>query len=367
MHKINGSRYLKVALILFGSILVFCNNSFAQAAPPGLDQVLSSVALVVKDRANEVALDTVRRQLLLSIDAKYISIGEINKLSKIYLGRLPDGISSLDGDVFFGQSYYLLQTADLSLADPILLKSINRELIEFVLRVSLKSLSNKEYSTLKMKDVSVFVYEAIEMMANPRPDVHRLGSYLIGLADIIDADFYNTFSNEISNYKVGNESKPIEFNSSNIHLLFKMMVQRFALPTSGPEYNAEKLNSFVREADKQFHFSTSHVPVVYRISNLNSIRELSSVFRIVGTFLIAHQVDSDATSVWLNKFSDKVAQEVGPDKTIKKTLLGISNSLEDEEWQSKNKYINSMLKSAFSNLVDTLVMRLHTTKSRAVG
>jgi hypothetical protein len=151
-----------------------------------LDQLLTSVAQVVKERAKRVAIQTIQDRLVSNLcDGRNLTLtaGSSGTQSVIQIGC---GSPNCHGnEVYFKRSCNLLKQEGASLSDQYLLRTLGQDLISFLFRLSFYDVSNEQYELLKIPEVSEFAYSSIETIANGG-SIDDLANPMLELADGVD-------------------------------------------------------------------------------------------------------------------------------------------------------------------------------------
>ncbi len=328
-------RQLAVFLLSFLGSLLLAKDSAAQlGSAAGVDQVLSSFASVVKDRANEVALNIIREQFVNSLSGKAVTL-ESEKPIVVYLGKYPGSDSTHPPEVFFKKSFDFLEKANLSITDPLLLKAINRDMVEFAFRISLNSVESQDFENVGMPDIADFSSQMIEIMASSDPDVHRLGQPLIDLSKAISSRFATTFSAEAT--RRSDSSVPVTLSNVQVGQLVRQTLDR-------TESDTLKRNEKIKD---EFGVDPSRTFVSYKSANADANRELAAFFNLLGNYLLAHQADSSATDIWTKAFSKKISDlmktPVSGDFKTREILLKISVLLHTQKWQGDSGFVSASL------------------------
>lgn len=174
----------------------------AEVSSVQVDQVLSALAEVIKDRAKRVASNTVVRKLsgqLCSHEAWTLNPATRTLLQeKDQTPQTPPGALTLwlggrkscsagevecDSDDVFVRSCALLQGEHLQLTDPHLLKTLSQETVAFAVRLSAHRMSSKQYEELKMPGLARYLHGVMEALARKDRDLDDILTPTLELAD----------------------------------------------------------------------------------------------------------------------------------------------------------------------------------------
>ncbi|HVZ81319.1 MAG TPA: hypothetical protein VHE12_11080 [bacterium] len=348
-----------MTLIISLSLLFPVNKAISDSlSPPGVDQVLAAFASVVKDRANDVALDIIRQQFVRTLNGRAVTIcgakGKQNAVV-IYLGKIsetaekPKNNNAVDTptpNVFFERTFKLLEQNNLRLTDPVLLKAVNQDMVEFVFRISVSSMPVEDFEKMGMRDLASFSYKMVDVMASSNPDVHRLGEPMIETANGILKRFSEGFSSDISRR-----------SSTQVVVTDADMLE---LASAGAVAAVSKNSSMPATACAYFYKS-------YKSTDADASKELSDFLNLVGSYLLADATDSQATDKWINglleQFSAILNKPVASDFKSREILVKVLDALEkDQSWQGSSVYVRNTLSEGFGRVVKTLLIRTYIIK-----
>lgn len=362
IFKLATTTYLIISFLFVSDTL----NAQVPSADD-LNKVLTAFSDVVKEQANQVALEIIREILITNLDGKEITVGTVT----IYLGKLP--VNPKSNSVFFQKSCDLLNT-NISLTDPSLLKTISQDLVEFSYRISLINMDNDSFENSGMRSIAKFVYQTIETMSSSNPDVHNLANPLIKLSSSVNSDFPNDFSKAIYDSEVKDQvstAVPVTLTETDIEDVFDKQFLLFeAQRDKERSGGADKtdIGILIRQTDNdvqtKYHFQRARVITAYQMANANAKNELSSLFKLIGSVLLTDQIDHTSTIDWLNKFTAKMASHLNSsDRSGSWVLLDISDDLNDMTWQTADSdFVKTTLRRAFLDVLDSLIIRVYTTR-----
>jgi hypothetical protein len=195
LRRALGKIVLGQAVVL--GILLVAQTARAQV---GLDGVLSGMASGIEQRAQQVAVLTIKNKLVDDLcGQKTFSVGPKGQTTQLNIG-CPDKGNACTADsptIYFQSSCQLLEQPTVNLSDPTLLKTLSQELVEFFFRLSMKGMSQADYERLKLREFSDFGYQAMVQIVN-KGDAHNLAIPLGNLADQIDSNYLSGYLTSIS-------------------------------------------------------------------------------------------------------------------------------------------------------------------------
>ena len=334
--------------VAFLFYVLLSNPSLAQIAPAGMDQVLSSFAAVVKARANAVALDIIRGQLVSALDGKTIVLpSKGQQPATLYLGG-----PVTDTNHYFQSSFQLIspENENLSLTDPVLLKTISQDFVDFSFRIIVGVTDEKDAQYLDMRGISNFIYQSIRIMSTPGSDVHTLSDLMLKLSIDISSGFSNAFLT-----KVNSDAKtPITLTDQQVTQAIDEVVLNVLKNKAMPD-----LKSF----SGNYGFNPNLVFSRYKAANTNANKELASFFGLIGSILYTDQIDSNATSTWLQNFSNDMVSvlNAGPQSNPVDFFEAVRLKVDQDESLNDSSLVSQTLKSSFDTVFDTIICRYFTT------
>lgn len=191
------------ALVLLAVSLVMVPNvAFAQAS--SVDQVLGAIAEVIRDRAKQVASQTVANKLksnlcsgTLDVPRKAeegggkltLNLGGSDDCKSTYLlpepGQEPKKAVCTPDDVFVRTCRAAIRM-ETPLNDPYLLKSLSLDTVDFLMRVSARSLNKDKYVESGLVEIGAFVHAALEQLSGQKKGPGDLAQPLLDLADRLE-------------------------------------------------------------------------------------------------------------------------------------------------------------------------------------
>jgi hypothetical protein len=165
-----------------------CWVAAAQAPQPSVDQVLATLAEVIRDQAKRAAAEAVLAQVQDSICAgEPVKVGEAVLVfggTDACRRAKPDEAEGLcTSDHVFVQSCRLAALEYVRLTDTYFLKTIAKDTIRFAVRASNSHLSATRYSAARLDAMAEFVADMMESTANPGLAPAEVLEPLLQLAD----------------------------------------------------------------------------------------------------------------------------------------------------------------------------------------
>jgi hypothetical protein len=206
--------------------LLLAVPAFAAAQAATVDQVLAALAEVLRDRAKQVASAAIAEQLRKQLchgtvtvrphrsgsdltcrvaeaasqghpTAAAIANGQptCDGALTLYLGGR-DGCRDATGacrpDDVFVRSCRLAASQDLPLSDPYYLKSLSRDALDFLLRVSASGLSEEQFLSHGLGDIAQYVHAVLEQAVSRSVRIGDLAAPTLSLADALDRQMPRT-------------------------------------------------------------------------------------------------------------------------------------------------------------------------------
>ena len=171
-----------------------CGTARAQVRPEDLDRILGALAEVIKDRAKEVAADTLRTQLKGDLCAGEKTLVLKNppnaKLVLQFKGspKCAEGTEPCNADDVFVASCRLLDMDDIDVTDPQLLKTVGQDTVAFALRIGASSLKAEDYTRLRFPELATYVFELMASMQGRRLDTQTVIDRTLEFADSLGRD-----------------------------------------------------------------------------------------------------------------------------------------------------------------------------------
>lgn len=177
-------------------VAAFCAFAWARpaAAAPvsaaSVDQILSALAEVVKDRAKVVATETLQRNVVSEVCSGTLELkrkdDEAGVLT-LYMGgsdackKAPSSACTVDDQ--FVDSCKLLETLKAPITDPTLLKRFTRDALRFGFRIAGAQYTAERYTELNIADLSDFVFDLLDLLSHSDATVADLPEPLLRFAD----------------------------------------------------------------------------------------------------------------------------------------------------------------------------------------
>jgi hypothetical protein len=193
-----------LVVVIVGSILMLAPPAKAQPAVTAgglsVDQVVATLAEVVKERAKQVAARTMQRKVVDGLcGSKEEDAGRLLELTyqtkpqqkrTLHVGGRKPCRESLDGELcnaddVFVRSCQRARGDSLSLTDPHFLKELGRDTISFLLRLAAIELDAKRVDDLQLLAFGRFIHDAMDAMARPDAGPTELAGPLERLADAL--------------------------------------------------------------------------------------------------------------------------------------------------------------------------------------
>jgi hypothetical protein len=187
-------RHLALALVVVAAPAALCGTARAQVRPEDLDRILGALAEVIKDRAKEVAADTLRTQLKGDLCAGEKTLVLKNppgaKLVLQFKGspKCAEGTDPCTADDVFVASCRLLDMDDIDVTDPQLLRTVGQDTVSFALRIGVSSLNAAEYKRLRFPELATYVFELMASMQGRRLDTQTVIDRTLEFADSLGRD-----------------------------------------------------------------------------------------------------------------------------------------------------------------------------------
>jgi len=189
-------------VLLAVSLGMVPNMTFAQAS--SVDQVLGAIAEAIRDRAEQVASQSVANKLKSNLCSGTLDVpldagkgegkltlrlGGSDDCKATYLlpqpGQQPQkGVCTPD-DVFVRTCRAAVRM-EAPLNDPYLLKSLSQDTVDFLMRVSARALDKEGYVESGLVEIGAFVHAALEQLSGEKKGPGDLSQPLLDLADRLE-------------------------------------------------------------------------------------------------------------------------------------------------------------------------------------
>lgn len=165
----------------------------ARAGSVSPDDAITLVAEVVADRARLVAAETLalrlRKQLCSHTPLVLPPTGATAAATTtITLGGTKacvDDRTSCNADDVFAETCRLAEGDELPFTDPSFLKTVTRDTVELLLRVSARELSREEYEAFALPQLAEYLHEAMETLSQAGASIASIVEPTLRLADAL--------------------------------------------------------------------------------------------------------------------------------------------------------------------------------------
>jgi hypothetical protein len=156
----------------------------AQVSDESVDRVLAALADVIKDRAKEVASETIKRRLAADLCA-----GNKIKVANQWLRiggseECRNGTARCKNDDVFGGACHLLRSYDsLPLTDVHFLKQLGADATNFAIRLAGIQLSEEDFGKEHFDKLGGYLFDVMQHMGRSHPDIEAIVDRTLEFAD----------------------------------------------------------------------------------------------------------------------------------------------------------------------------------------
>lgn len=233
--------------VAVGLTVALATPGVAAGGVATVDQVLAALAEVVRDRAKQVAAHTIAKKVKERICTGTVRLKPYRRASGaqevtpapgsnpnpkpasaafeeprhdqptearpliLYLGGREDCAKkrTCDADDVFVRSCQLMGEFDVPLSDPYYLKSLSRDGLDFLMRISASNLSQAQYSESGLGHVAEYIHSVLERMAEREPALGALADPTLTLASELSVGFPQSTVAALAAQKATQDLEPI--------------------------------------------------------------------------------------------------------------------------------------------------------------